>query len=175
MWVCVCHARRTEVWVIRALLKYEVEAGPDWIPSQFGSGRGPDFEKRCATGTSAIYTWKVTSLTHYKLMNRFACVFILICSLIFLDGCQGFLGWVESVIALLKRCAFHHLANRRVSSKTDLEPHTLSMLPKYLQTYFGILCFSTVKQCTYSTFNKGTLNIFQGVHIILSNPCECLI
>ncbi len=30
--VCVCHARRTEVWVIRVRLKYQVEAGPDWIP-----------------------------------------------------------------------------------------------------------------------------------------------
>ncbi len=32
---CVC-APRTEVWVIRVLLKYEVEAGPDLIPSRSG-------------------------------------------------------------------------------------------------------------------------------------------
>ncbi len=31
--VHVCHTRRTEVWVIRVHLKYEVEPGPDWIPS----------------------------------------------------------------------------------------------------------------------------------------------
>ncbi len=35
--VCVCarHAHRTEV---RVSLKYQVEAGPDWIPSRSGSG-----------------------------------------------------------------------------------------------------------------------------------------
>ncbi len=32
---CVC---RAEVWVIRVRLKYQVEAGPDWIPSRSGSG-----------------------------------------------------------------------------------------------------------------------------------------
>ncbi len=34
--VCVRHAHRTEVWVIRVRLKYQVEAGPDWIPSRSG-------------------------------------------------------------------------------------------------------------------------------------------
>ncbi len=38
--MCVCHARRAEVWVIQVCLKYQVEAGPDWIPSR--SGFGPE-------------------------------------------------------------------------------------------------------------------------------------
>ncbi len=37
--VCV-NAHRTEVWVIRVRLKYQVEAGPDWIT--FRSGSGPE-------------------------------------------------------------------------------------------------------------------------------------
>ncbi len=39
--VCVCHTRRTEVCVMRVRLKYQVEAGPDWIPSRSGSGPEP--------------------------------------------------------------------------------------------------------------------------------------
>ncbi len=53
---CVCvrvRVPRTEVWVIRVRLKYEVEAGPDLIPSRSGS---PDFEKRWAIPLSACWS-----------------------------------------------------------------------------------------------------------------------
>ncbi len=39
--VCVCVracVRACEIWVIQVHLKYQVEAGPDWIPSRSGSG-----------------------------------------------------------------------------------------------------------------------------------------
>ncbi len=52
--VCMCHARRTEVWVIQVRLKYQVEVGPDWIPSD----RSPDFEKHyCRVSAICSLVW----------------------------------------------------------------------------------------------------------------------
>ncbi len=69
------------------------------------------------------WRWKMTSLTHCKLMSWFIHILIRLWSQSFLDGCRGFLVWVESAnsdtVRLLAsmaaiRCVFHQIATRSV-------------------------------------------------------------
>ncbi len=69
------------------------------------------------------WRWKMTSLTHCKLMSWFIHILIRLWSQSFLDGRRGFLVWVESAnsdtVCLLAsmaaiRCVFHQIATRSV-------------------------------------------------------------
>ncbi len=67
--VCVC---RAEVWVIRVRLKYQVEAGPDWIPSRSGSG---GFEKPWAIMFQLCKSTPTEVSWQNKISKNFVCFY----------------------------------------------------------------------------------------------------